>query len=201
MEPDPVSTMPPRSPGPVRRLAEEDEAALVVAIRRRDPRALERLYRAYHPRLTRFLANMIGRAHLVEEVVNDTMMVAWTRIDGFEGRSRLSTWLFGIAYRQALSALRRLDEPADQADERRVSAEPTPEDHGAAGHAHAALARAIEELSPPHRAVVNLTYYQELDYREIAEILDCPVGTIKTRMFHARRHLKERLSGTLADWL
>lgn len=177
----------------------EDEA-IVAAIRRREPRALERLYRSYHPRLSRFLTNMLGRPHLVEEVLNDTMMVAWTRIEAFEGRSRLSTWLFGIAYRQALSALRRLDEPAET-DEAEPSGDATPEELGAATRAQVVLARAIEELSPPHRAVVNLTYYQELDYREIAEILDCPVGTIKTRMFHARRHLKERLSGTLSDWL
>lgn len=185
---------------PIGRPLLEEDAALIAGIRARDPRALERLYRRYHPRLSRFLANMLARPHLVEEVLNDTMMVAWTRIEAFEERSRLSTWLFGIAYRQALSALRRLDEPAED-DETQASEAASPEDMGSTAFAQAALLRAIGELSPAHRAVVNLTYYQELDYPEIAQILDCPVGTIKTRMFHARRHLKERLSGTLSDWL
>jgi RNA polymerase sigma factor (sigma-70 family) len=56
-------------------------------------------------------------------------------------------------------------------------------------------------LSAEQRAVVDLTYFHGLGYREIAEILDCPVDTVKTRMFHARRRLRQALSGTLADWL
>jgi RNA polymerase sigma-70 factor (ECF subfamily) len=63
------------------------------------------------------------------------------------------------------------------------------------------LVRAIGELSPDHRAVVDLTYFHEFGYREIAELMDCPVDTVKTRMFHARRHLRRKLAGELADWL
>jgi RNA polymerase sigma-70 factor (ECF subfamily) len=65
----------------------------------------------------------------------------------------------------------------------------------------AVLLKAIAGLSPDHRAVVDLTYFHEIGYREIAEIMDCPVDTVKTRMFHARRHLKGMLGGALADWL
>ena len=61
--------------------------------------------------------------------------------------------------------------------------------------------RAMDELSPAHRAVVDLTYFHDLGYREIATILECPVDTVKTRMFHARRHLRRRLAGELADWV
>jgi RNA polymerase sigma-70 factor (ECF subfamily) len=63
------------------------------------------------------------------------------------------------------------------------------------------LLGAIGELSADHRAVVDLTYFHEIGYREIAEIMDCPVDTVKTRMFHARRHLRTRLAGQLTDWL
>ena len=63
------------------------------------------------------------------------------------------------------------------------------------------LLGAIGQLSPDHRAVVDLTYFHGAGYREIAEIMDCPVDTVKTRMFHARRHLKRMLAGELADWL
>ena len=64
-----------------------------------------------------------------------------------------------------------------------------------------ALLGAIGQLSPNHRAVVDLTYFHGAGYREIAEIMDCPVDTVKTRMFHARRHLKRMLAGEFADWL
>ncbi len=60
---------------------------------------------------------------------------------------------------------------------------------------------AMGQLSSDHRTVVDLTYFHEIGYREIAEIMDCPVDTVKTRMFHARRHLKTMLAGRLADWL
>ena len=145
---------------------------------------------------------MLRRPHLVEEVVNDTMMVVWDKIGDFQGASRLSTWMFGIAYRQGLSALRRNDDPVE--DERSEVAEcdlPTPEQKAGAERSRRALTEAIDTLSPAHRAVVNLTYFQEFGYREIAEILDCPVDTVKTRMFQARRHLKQSLSGDLADWI
>ncbi|HEX5182163.1 MAG TPA: sigma-70 family RNA polymerase sigma factor [Allosphingosinicella sp.] len=181
------------------RLQWSDEA-LVERLRRRDLRALEQLYKASHGRMSRFLLNMLRRPELVEEVLNDVMMVVWNRIGDFQGASKLSTWMFGIAYRQGLAALRRLDVPVDD-DRSAASTEPTPEQKAAEGRSRAALAKAIDALSPAHRAVVNLTYFEELGYREIAEIVDCPVDTVKTRMFHARRHLKQSLSGELADWI
>ena len=64
-----------------------------------------------------------------------------------------------------------------------------------------ALLRAMEQLSTDHRAVVDLTYFHGLGSREIAEIVDCPVDTVKTRMFHARRRLKQALAGKFSDWL
>jgi RNA polymerase sigma-70 factor (ECF subfamily) len=182
-------------------LPSRDEV-LVERIRNRDFRAFEALYRAYHGRMSRFLLNMLRRPHLVEEVVNDTMMVVWDKIGDFQGASKLSTWMFGIAYRQGLKALRRCDDPVeDERSARQESGEASPEQNAGAERSRRALAQAIDTLSPTHRAVVNLTYFQEFGYREIAEILDCPVDTVKTRMFHARRHLKQSLSGELADWI
>ena len=66
---------------------------------------------------------------------------------------------------------------------------------------HDALRAAMDRLSPDHRAVVDLTYFHDLGYREIAEIMSCPVDTVKTRMFHARRRLKEAMAGGFEDWL
>ena len=187
---------------PEQETLQASDAVLVERIRGRDLRAFEQLYKAYHGRMSRFLLNMLRRPQLVEEVLNDTMMVVWDKIGDFQGASRLSTWMFGIAYRQGLSALRRLDEPVD--DERSAtleSHEATPEQRAGEERSRKALTEAIDALSPTHRAVVNLTYFQDFGYREIAEILECPVDTVKTRMFHARRHLKQSLAGGLADWI
>ena len=184
------------------RARHDDEAQLITRIRARDLRAFESLYRRYHPRLSRFLTNLLRRPHLVEEVLNDTMMVVWNKPDSYNGASRLSTWIFAIGYRKALKALRRYDDPLEdlQADSR-PTGEPGPEIQLGRRQAHEALLGAMGELSPDHRAVVDLTYFHEMGYREIAEVMDCPVDTVKTRMFHARRHLKRLMNARADDWL
>jgi RNA polymerase sigma factor (sigma-70 family) len=178
------------------------DALLLERIGAKDLRAFEELYRIYHPRLTRFLLNILRRSHLAEEVLNDTMMVVWRQPDRYNGRSKVSTWIFAIAYRQALKALRRRDDPVeDRGAAARPSADSGPERDLDRRQVQQALRGAIDQLSTDHRAVVDLTYFHEVGYREIAELMNCPVDTVKTRMFHARRHLKSKLPGELADWL
>jgi RNA polymerase sigma-70 factor (ECF subfamily) len=178
-----------------------DEIALLARVRVHDLSAFERLYRLYHPRLSRFVTNLVRRHVLVEEVVNDTMMVLWDKPESFRGGSKLSTWLFAIAYRKAVKARLRDDEPVEDDVREQIDDAAPPDQFFGRQRAAAILQGAIGELSADHRAVVHLTYYQEVGYREIAEILGCPVDTVKTRMFHARRHLKNKLAGELADWL
>jgi RNA polymerase sigma factor (sigma-70 family) len=184
------------------RETQADDALLISRIRAREMDAFKALYRNYHPRLTRFLLKLIRRPELVEEVMNDTLMVVWERPEGFNGDSKLSTWIFAIAYRKAMKSLRKQDDPIeDHRAHERISPEPSVEDNLGREGMRLLLRRAIRELSPEHRAVVELTYFHELGYREIAQIMSCPVDTVKTRMFHARRHLKRRLAGELPDWL
>ncbi len=179
-----------------------DEARLIEQVAARDARAFEELYRIYHPRLTRFLGAMLRRRPMVEEVLNDSMLVVWNRPDSFNGTSKVSTWIFAIAYRKALKALRRHDDPMEDKDsDMRESAEAGPERQLERRQLQAVLMNAVSGLSADHRAVVDLTYFHEMEYREIAEIMACPVDTVKTRMFYARRHLKSKLPGRLADWL
>jgi RNA polymerase sigma factor (sigma-70 family) len=180
-----------------------DEPALLARVRTHDLAAFERLYRLYHPRLSRFVTSLVRRHGLVEEVVNDTMMVLWDKPESFGGNSKLSTWLFAIAYRKAVKARMRDDEPvADEDAAERADNDAAPPDRDFGRQRTAAILQgATGELSPDHRAVVHLTYFQEIGYREIADILGCPVDTVKTRMFHARRHLRRKLSGELADWI
>jgi RNA polymerase sigma-70 factor (ECF subfamily) len=167
-----------------------------------DRRAFEELYRNYHPRLARFLFNLLRRPSLVEEVLNDTMLVVWKRPGAYDGTSQVSTWIFAIAYRKALKALKVLDDPVqDPGWSMRPSEEASPEKQAGDRQVRDILARAIGELSRDHRAVVDLAYFHGVGCREIAQIVGCPVDTVKTRMFHARRHLKRTLAGSSADWL
>jgi RNA polymerase sigma-70 factor (ECF subfamily) len=167
-----------------------------------DRQAFERLYRAYYPRLTRFLSNLVRRPEVVEEVLNDTLIAVWRKPDSFNGGSKVSTWIFTIAYRKALRARSKFDEPMEDKDgDDRPSDEPGPEQRFGARQVQKAVLDAMETLSPDHRTVIDLTYFHEFGYKEIAEIMACPVDTVKTRAFHARRNLKEALSGSLADWL
>jgi len=179
-----------------------DDARLLALVSAGDLHAFEELYRAYHPRLKRFLANLLRRPHLVDEVLNDTMMVVWRQPEKYNGKSKVSTWIYAIAYRKSLKALRRRDEPIeDKTADTRPSADPGPEQNLGQRQLQTLLLKAMGELSADHRAVVDLTYFHEIGYREIAELMDCPVDTVKTRMFHARRRLKAMLPGELADWL
>lgn len=178
------------------------DGELLEGIKARDMHAFERMYRAYQPRLARFVINLVHRPELVEEVVNDTMMAVWNSAQNFRGASRVSTWVFGIAYRQAMKARRRWDMPVESIpDNEQPSLEDGPDDALRLGQAHDALVAAMDTLTPDHRAVVDLTYFHGMGYREIAEIVDCPPETVKTRMFHARRKLRDVLAGDLADWL
>jgi RNA polymerase sigma-70 factor (ECF subfamily) len=184
-------------------LAESAEARLVGRTASGDLQAFEQLYRAYHPRLSRFLDRVMRRPGLVGEVLNDTMLVVWNRAASYDGRSKVSTWIFAIGYRKALKALSRLDEPVDDegGDDQPAPPEAGPEHRAARSQMCAALAQAVDRLSLEQRAVVHLAYFHGIGCREIGDIVGCPVDTVKTRMFHARRRLKTLLAGQLEDWL
>lgn len=181
---------------------EPAELRLIGRVATGDVRAFEQLYRAYHARLTRFLDRMTRRRGLVEEVLNDTMLVVWNRSETFNGHSKVCTWIFAIAYRKALKALQRSD---DAVDDDRIDEHPAsgagPEQQFSARESALRLRRALGGLSDEQRAVVELTYFHGMGYREIAQIVGCPVDTVKTRMFHARRRLRALLAGEAEDWL
>jgi RNA polymerase sigma factor (sigma-70 family) len=174
----------------------DDELALLRRVAAKDRKAFEALYHLYYRRLFGYLLKITRRAELVEEVLNDVMLAIWKGAASFDGRSRPSTWIFGIAYHKALKALSR--QPADRGDELE-GPEPVdrdePESLAARRELATVLGRALGALPPDQRAVVELTYYYGLAYQEISEIVGCPVNTVKTRMFHARRRLKELLPG------
>jgi len=197
-----VELIRPRTPDEAQRAAQSDECELIAQVADGDLQAFEKLYRVYQPRLTRFLRALLKRPELIEEVLDDTMMVVWQSAGNFRGASKLSTWVFTIAHRKAQKARARWPDPiGDPEFDTRVSEDPLPDHELHCGGLRTALMRAMDQLSADHRAVVDLTYFHGLGYREIAEIVDCPVDTVKTRMFHARRRLKQAMPGSISDWL
>jgi RNA polymerase sigma factor (sigma-70 family) len=187
----------------LRPMSAEMELELVRRVASKDRQAFEELYKLYYRRLFGFLLRFTRRTDVVEEILNDAMFVVWQKAAGFQERSRVSTWVFGIAYRKALKRLERL---------RRLPQEISPEQAGLHEQGgpdrnvelrelQDTLQAALARLSPEQRVVIELTYNHGYSVREIAGIVDCPVNTVKTRMFHARRRLREmvpRLSPGLA---
>ena len=170
-----------------------DEAALLERVAAEDVAAFDALYRVYQPRLKRFIGGMTRQPALVEEVLDDTMMVVWRKAPSFNGQAKVSTWIFAIAYRQTLKALRRREDTVELGDQRDVDA-PEPDIELQQQELHRYLDEALAGLSAEQRAVIELTYYMGYACREIAAIMGCPVDTVKTRMFYARRKLKTLLA-------
>ncbi len=154
--------------------------------------AFERLYRVYQNRLFVYLYRMLDSREAAEEVLNDVIHGIWKGAAGFKGQSRPSTWIFGIARNKALSRFDRRRVPTTDLDE--LSRQP---DHKKSQEEDLVrkdmVERALGKLSTDHREVVELTFYSGLSYEEIAEIVHIPVNTVKTRMFHARLHLRKIL--------
>jgi RNA polymerase sigma-70 factor (ECF subfamily) len=175
-----------------------DDDACLSAVARGDRAAFERLYRRYYERLFRFSLRVTGRINLVEDVVNETMLVVWRRASEYRAAAAVSTWIFGIAYRKSLKALAREGRATRTLDEI-PQAELAVTDEFDQDGIQAAIRQAVAALPPEHRAVVDLTFHFNCSYQEIAQILDCPVGTVKSRMFHARAKLRPLLVHLLGD--
>jgi len=173
--------------------ANAGELRLLERVAQGDRQAFQELYVGYHRRLARFLTRLTHGYPIAEEIINDTMYVVWRKAAEFRGQSQVSTWIMGIAYRRALKALKR------ESNATHVPAIPGDEDSPATDatqrtdELHEWIGQALAGLSAEQRMVVELTYYVGLSCQEIATIMECPVNTVKTRMFHARRKLRTAL--------
>ena len=169
----------------------EREIALLGRIADGDRRAFEDLYAIYARRVFRYMIRMVRDEARAEELTNDVLVDVWKGAARFEGRSKPSTWIFGIAHHKALNAFRggRLD--TTELDERTPVADPAegPDADLDRRSLVAKVKEALGALSAEHREVVELTFFHGLSYPEIAEAVGIPTGTVKTRMFHAKKKL------------
>ena len=170
------------------------DRALLARIAQGDERAFATLYRRYHVPLYNYLLRLIHRGTVAEELLQDTFLAVWEGAAGFRGQAKVKTWLFRIAHHRAVSWLRRKREAFTHDGE--LPDHPVPpqtEAQAMTSWRVEQLRAALDKLTPEHRAVLELAFFHEMSYAEIAEVLGCPLGTVKSRMSYARRILTGHL--------
>jgi RNA polymerase sigma factor (sigma-70 family) len=155
-----------------------------------DKSAMAQLFRVLEKPLFAFVQSRLNDSHLSNDIMQDVFLEVWRGASRFEGRSSVRSWIFGMAWRKVIDvhrANRRLSFSDDL---------PEMEDEGPAAVAlieqeqdSRRLRGCLEGLKDDHRVVIDLAFYQDLGYREIAEVLGVPEGTVKTRVFHAKKLL------------
>jgi RNA polymerase sigma-70 factor (ECF subfamily) len=174
-------------------VAERSDEALIESIAEGDKRALKVLFARHNVRVYRFALRLTGSPSIAENIVFDVFFDVWRQVAGFEVKSRVSTWLLGIARCKVISFIPHRSEA--QLDERFLSniddsANNLEESTNRKGR-RAVLQLCLNQLSSAQRAVIDLVYYHEKSLAEVSEIVDAPEKTVKTRMFYARKRLSE----------
>lgn len=178
----------------------EEDRRLLQRVARKDRQAFEVLYRRYYRRVFQFVRRRVRTDTMAEEVVGDVMFAVWQGACNFAGGSAVSTWVLGIAFRQATKALDRDRKHAgvdsnDAMLDAAIDPDPAadPEWVAIADSDGALLQAGLLALAEHHRVVAQLVVMGH-SYGEIAQIIDCNENTVKTRMFHARQQLKHFLA-------
>lgn len=158
--------------------------------------ALQSFYQLFHARVYAFALRRLGNPTDAADILNEVMLQVWRSAALFEGRSQVSTWLLGIAHHKIIDNIRRnkrhVHEDIDPEWQDEVST--TAIDMVAEIQDAQQLRKCVDGLSDTHRLIVHLAFFEDLGYEEISEIAECPVGTVKSRMFHARQLLKNCLT-------
>jgi RNA polymerase sigma-70 factor (ECF subfamily) len=185
-------------------MAAESDSDLLARVRVGDQLALQTLYGRHHVKIHRFALCLLRDETAAEDVVSEVFIDVWRSAAQFEGRSEASTWLLAMARNKAFSALRRhkedsLDEDAaaeiaDESDDPEIAMQKKSKGER--------LRDCLNRLSPEHREVIDLVYYHDKSIEEVARIVGAPEGTVKTRMFHARKRLAElaKAAGVDRGW-
>lgn len=157
----------------------------------RDVAAMEALYVRFKPRLMSFLRRLTTDEALLEEAYNDVMVTVWNKSHQYQARSKVSSWIFSIAYRTCLKMVKkqsRRDATFELSGDELPDIVAPGEEAGTDDAAE--LAVAVRGLNPKHRMVIELCYFEGRSLEEIGEIVGCPANTVKTRLHHARKKLR-----------
>jgi len=144
---------------------------------------------------------LLGKREISEDALQETFLAVWKGARGFKGKSTVKTWLFKIAHKQAVNWIRRnikdglqREVPIQDSDIEKVLGEKNSLEDKVIGNWEIhQLGKALNHLTPNHRAVIELSFVHNFSYSEIAKIMGCPSGTIKSRMSYALRHLNREL--------
>ncbi len=184
------------------------DAALIERVKQGDKRAFEMLVVKYQRRIERLIGRMVRDVDLVPDIAQETFIRAYRAIPKFRGDSQFYTWLYRIAVNTAKKALgelkrdpliveaaRNLGDDGDETSrvENELSDGETPEALLASKEIAATVNAAIDALSEDLRQAITLREIEGLSYEEIAEVMNCPIGTVRSRIFRAREAIAERL--------
>jgi RNA polymerase sigma-70 factor, ECF subfamily len=172
-----------------------DDADLIRRVGAGDKHAMKALYERHSNALFHFLRYRLGDSFEAADVMQEAFLEVWRSAARFEGRSSAKTWIFGIGRNKAIDRMRRsgkvvLGDP----DESIPDESPNPESLVESASDAARVRACLEKLSDAHRNAMRLAFYEDLPYGEIAEIENVAVGTIKTRIHHAKQLLRHCLS-------
>ena len=175
------------------RCAEAD--VLIRQVASGDALAFETLCQRYTPRLMRYLQPRLGDVVLAEDVCQEVLLIVWTQAGAFQALASLSTWIFGIAQRQAWKAYARWSQPVDESTSMTEAAPEgeNPEIRLCRQSQLRWVAQAVGDLPPVLRRTIILYYYHDYTYREIAVQMECAETTVKNRL----RQAKQRLAALL----
>jgi len=178
-----------------------DAAALVLLLDRiggGDKAAFAEFYRAMERPVFRFVASKLNESFEAADISHEVFMEIWRSAAKFEGRSAVRTWVFGIAYRKTMDHFRKhgrvtvSDDIPEQIDE-----SPDATSCLVATEEAAHVRHCLGTLKPDHRMAVEMAFYEDLGYAEIARAVEVPEGTVKTHIFHAKKLLMRCLEGRM----
>ena len=168
----------------------EQEVTLLKRVaEQQDEVALTELFLNYQPRLFKFVFRLTQSYTIADEMVNDIMLLIWQKAATFRGDSKVSTWIFGIAYRQTMRRVTRKQLQIKHG----VEFDDIPAVNDSNAEQENWVQQGIQSLPAAQQIAVELVFFLGLSYREVAEITDSSINTVKTRMFHARKKLKKHL--------
>ena len=167
-----------------------DRRLLSAIANDRDEVAMETLYRHYQDRLVPFLYRLTHDRALIEETYNEVMLKVWRKAHQYKGQSMVSSWIFSIGYRTCLRMIKKAQR-GEFASSDSLAFDAAHE--GDNPLRERMVHQALGQLSPDHRMVLELAYFQGLATQEIAQIVGRPVNTVKTRLHHARNKMRDIL--------